>query len=123
MSSPRKSIGKSQTNKHEAAKRSQSAPEPSRETKTALQKAGAEIIAGRVKNRQVNTFLTPEVLVTLARDEEEERQCELQYQRAVLGAFGTRRSYSNLSISFNDKTSILRQYHSDPCLVGFGFMA
>lgn len=108
--------------KHEAAKRSQSAPEPSRETKHALQKVGADIAAGRVSGRQGNTLLTPELLVTLAQDEEDERRSEHQYREAALGAFGTRRSYTNLSISFTDKTSILRHYHSDPCLVGFGFM-
>ena len=108
--------------KHEAAKRSQSAPEPSTESKTALLKVGAEIAAGRVRNKQGPSLLTPEVLVTFARDEEAERRNEVLYREAALGAYGTRRSYNNLSLSFTDKTSILRQYHSDPCLAGLGFM-
>lgn len=118
------------TPKHEAAKRSQSAPEPSTETKAALIKAGQQLAAGRVDNEERRTktkpsmsLLTPEVLVTYALNEEQERRSEMQYREAALGAFGTRRSYSNLTItSFCDKTSILRHYHSDPCLASLGIL-
>jgi hypothetical protein len=121
------------TPKHEAAKRSQSAPEPNTETKAALIKAGAEVAAGRVdkmdsqgtrpKPKPTMSLLTPEVLVTYAMNEEVERRSEMQYREAALGAFGTRRSHSNLSItSFCDKTSILRHYHSDPCLASLGIL-
>ena len=71
------------------------------------------------------SLLTPEVLVTYARELEERKSYEEQYRTAALGAFGTARSLGHLyvpTVLKTDKEAVFRQYQSDPCIAGLGIL-
>ena len=70
--------------------------------------------------------LTPEILVTYARDLEERKTYEEKYREAFLGVFGTSKSFSHLHVPATvlktDKEAVMREYNSDPCIAGLGLL-
>ena len=80
--------------------------------------------SGKVKRRNMS-FLTPEILVTYAREGEQAKCYEERYKEAALGVFGTKRTLTNLTVPAllqTDKQAVIRQYHSDPCIASLGIL-
>ena len=80
--------------------------------------------SGKVKKRNTS-FLTPEILVSYAREGEQAKCYEERYREAALGVFGTKRTLTHLTVPAllqTDKQAVIRQYHSDPCIASLGIL-
>ena len=77
------------------------------------------------KKKNMSSFLTPEILISYAREGEKAKTYEERYKQAALGVFGTQRTLTHLCVPGllqTDKQAVIRQYHSDPCIASLGIL-